>query len=276
MSATASGATPCASRCGVRYGRVLGGVEQLRRDGVHPDPERAQLQVEHAGEVDQGGLADGVGGHPGGRLQARAGGPVHDGTRTAVPQVRGHRLGQPQRRAQVDVDHEPQVLGRGRERLTQTVGADGVHQHLRRADLGGDPVDDAPGRGRVGRVGRLAADPVDPGHREPGGRQLLRRRTAELTPRAGHDRHTLAHAATSAETAPKTDDIARLLPVLNGPDHSGCVQVHHREGEKPSPDSGDLEAICGELPRPDARRRWRDDRHAGHWLVPRQARPCKG
>jgi len=62
---------------------------------------------------------------------------------------------------------------------------------------------------------------------------------------------------------------------MNGPDRSRRVQVHHREGEKPSPDSGDREAICGELPRPDARRRWRDDRHAGHWLVPRQTRPCK-
>jgi hypothetical protein len=190
----------------------------LRRDGVHPDPERAQLQVEHAGEVDQGGLADGVGGHPGGRLQARVGGHVHDRTRTAFSQVRDHRLGQPQRRAHVDVDHEPQVFGRGRERLTQTVGADGVHQHLRRADPGGDPIDDAAGRGRVGRVGRFAADavrqllqrllvPVDPGHCEPGGRQLFRRRTAELTPRAGHDRHTLPHAATPAETAPETDDM---------------------------------------------------------------------
>src|SRR5207302_6045193 len=149
------------------------------------------------------------------------------------------------------------------------------------------PVDGGPGRGRVGRVGRLAADavrqllqrllvPVDPGHREPGGRQLLRRRTAELTPRAGHDRHTLAHTATSVETAAKTDVMARLLPVMNGPDRSGRVQVHHLEGEKPSPDSGDLEAICGELPRPDARRRWRDDRHVGHWLVPRQARPGTG
>src|SRR5207253_6506847 len=101
-------------------------------------------------------------------------------------------------------------------------GADGLPQRRGRAARGGDPVDDAGGRGRVGRVGRLAADairqllqslltPVDPGHREPGGRQLLRRRTAELTPRAGHDRHTLAHAATPAETAPETDDIARLL-----------------------------------------------------------------
>jgi hypothetical protein len=93
--------------------------------------------------------------------------------------------------------------------------ADGVHQHLGRADLGGDPVDDAPGRGRVGRIGRLAPDAVrqflqpllasvDPDHCEPGGREPLRRRTAELT-RARHDRHTLVagtHAATSVETAP--------------------------------------------------------------------------
>ncbi len=233
---------------------ATGGVEQLRRDGVHPDPERAQLQVEHAGEVDQGRLADGVGGHPGGRLQARAGGHVHDRTRTAFPQVRNHRLGQPQRRADVDVDHEPQVFGRCRERFAQVVHADGVHQHLRRADLGGDPVDDAPGRGRVGRVGRLASDavrqllqpflaPVDPDHCEPGGRQPLRRRTAELTARADHDRYTLTHAVTSVEAAPKTDVMAFLLPVMNRPDRSGRVQVPHREGEWSSPDSGDLQAI---------------------------------
>jgi hypothetical protein len=173
------------------------------------------------------------------------------------------------------------------ERFAQVVHADGVHQHLGRADLGGDPVDDAPGRGRFGRVGRLTPDavrqllqpllaPVDPNHCEPGSRKLLRRRTAELIPRAGHDRQMLAHTATSVETAAKTDVMARLLPVKNGPGRSGRVQVHHREGEKPSPDSGDLEAICGELPRPGARRRWRDDRHVGHWLVPPQARPCKG
>jgi hypothetical protein len=39
--------------CGTS-GSIPGRVEQLRRDGVHPDPERAQLQVEHAGDVDQG------------------------------------------------------------------------------------------------------------------------------------------------------------------------------------------------------------------------------
>jgi len=150
---------------------------------------------------------------------------VHDRTRTAFPQVRDHRLSQPQRRAHVDLDHEPQVLGRRRERLTQTVRADGVHQHLRRAGLGGDPVDGAAGRGR-----------------DPGSRQLPRRRTAELTARAGHDRHRLAHAATPAETAPKTDVMTRLLPVMNGPGRSGRVQVHHREGERSSPDSGDPSA----------------------------------
>src|SRR5260370_806171 len=99
------------------------------------------------------------------------------------------------------------------------VRADGVHQHLRRTDLGGDPVHDAPGRGRFGRVGRLTPDavrqllqpllaPVDPDHCEPGGRQLLSRRTAELTPRAAHDRHTLAHTATSVGTARKGRGVA--------------------------------------------------------------------
>ena len=40
------------------------------------------------------------------------------------------------------------------------VCADGVHQHLGRADLRGDPVDDALGRGLIGRIGRLAPDAV--------------------------------------------------------------------------------------------------------------------
>jgi hypothetical protein len=37
---------------------------------------------------------------------------------------------------------------------------DGVHQHVRRADLAGDPVDEPRRRGRVGGVGHLAADLV--------------------------------------------------------------------------------------------------------------------
>src|SRR5580698_90452 len=45
-------------RCEERTGR--GGVEQLRRDAVHPDPGRAQLQVENPDELDQGCLAQRV------------------------------------------------------------------------------------------------------------------------------------------------------------------------------------------------------------------------
>jgi hypothetical protein len=59
--------------------------------------------------------------------------------------------------------------------------------------------------------------PVDPDHREPGGRQLLRRRTAQLTAPADHDRDPLAHAVTSVEAAPETDVMSFLLPVMNGP-----------------------------------------------------------
>jgi hypothetical protein len=50
------------------------------------------------------------------------------------------------------------------------------------------------------------------------------------------------------ETAPKTDVMARLLPVMNGPGRSGRVQVHHREGERSSPDSGYLQAIKAGYP----------------------------
>src|SRR6201996_5222254 len=49
-----------------------GGVEQLGGDAVDPDPGRAQLQVEDPDEVDESGLAQGIAGLPGGRLQAGA------------------------------------------------------------------------------------------------------------------------------------------------------------------------------------------------------------
>jgi hypothetical protein len=46
----------------------------------------------------------------------------------------------------------------------------------------------------------------------------------------------------------------RLLPVMNGPGRSGHVQVHHREGERSSPDSGDLAAIIDGQPPGEAHR----------------------
>jgi Dolichyl-phosphate-mannose-protein mannosyltransferase len=55
-----------------------GVVDQLRRDRVHPDPLRAELDVERAGQVHQGRLAHAVGRHAGGRLDPRPGGHVHD------------------------------------------------------------------------------------------------------------------------------------------------------------------------------------------------------
>jgi hypothetical protein len=57
---------------------VRGVVDQLRCDRVHPDPLRAELDVERAGQVHQGGLAHAVGRHSGRRLDPRPGGHVHD------------------------------------------------------------------------------------------------------------------------------------------------------------------------------------------------------
>jgi hypothetical protein len=54
------------------------------------------------------------------------------------------RLAQPQRRGQVGVYEEPQVTGGRGERLAQAEGADGVHQHFRRAGVGA-PDDKADG-----------------------------------------------------------------------------------------------------------------------------------
>jgi hypothetical protein len=84
----------------------------------------------------------------------RAGGHVHDGARTTFSHVRRHGLGQPQRGAHVDIDHEPQVLGRRGERLAQVIRADRVDQHLGPTDLDSDLVDEPPAHGRIGRVAR--------------------------------------------------------------------------------------------------------------------------
>src|SRR5580692_9026138 len=74
--------------------------------------------------------------------------------------MRRYSLAQPQPGAQVDVDHEPQVFGRRAERVTRPEGTDGVHEYAGRADLGGDPVDDALRRVRISSVGYLPHDGV--------------------------------------------------------------------------------------------------------------------
>jgi excinuclease ABC subunit A len=61
-------------------GPVHRGVEELRRDGVHPDPLRPELDIEDARQVDKGGLTHAVCRHAPGRLDPRAGGYVHDDT----------------------------------------------------------------------------------------------------------------------------------------------------------------------------------------------------
>jgi len=65
---------------GREHGPVSGSVQQLRRDRVHPDPVRAQLDIQDAGQVDKSGFARAVRRHAAGRLDPRAGGHVHDGT----------------------------------------------------------------------------------------------------------------------------------------------------------------------------------------------------
>jgi hypothetical protein len=61
-------------------GPVGRGVEQLWRDGVHPDPVRAELDIEKTGQVGESGLARAVCGHAAGWLDSWTGGYVHDGT----------------------------------------------------------------------------------------------------------------------------------------------------------------------------------------------------
>jgi hypothetical protein len=107
------------------------GVEQLRRDPVHPDPVRAELDLEGTGQVDKGGLARAVGHHAAGWLNPRAGGDVHDDTGAPLPHVQRDRQAHPQRRSQVDVDHAPQRLRGRAERVPGAERAHGVHQHVR-------------------------------------------------------------------------------------------------------------------------------------------------
>jgi hypothetical protein len=115
----------------------------IERERVDPDPVRAQFQVENADEVAERRLAEAVGGHASRRIGGWAGRHVHDGTGAAPAHVRFHRLAQPYRGAQVDVHQDLEILGRRRDRLSQTERADRVHQHLRRAGVGSDPVDKA-------------------------------------------------------------------------------------------------------------------------------------
>ena len=79
-SAIASGATACASTSLGNAARFARRVKELRRDAVDPNPERAQLEVEDAGQVNEGRLAHRVGRHADRRLDSWSGGDVHDGT----------------------------------------------------------------------------------------------------------------------------------------------------------------------------------------------------
>src|SRR3954463_1513478 len=84
---------------------VLRGGDHLRDDHVDADAERPQLDVEGARQMYERGLRGGVGGRAGGWLDAWAGGDVHDGAESGLLHVRRNCLGQPQRGADVDVDH---------------------------------------------------------------------------------------------------------------------------------------------------------------------------
>ena len=79
---------------------------------------RAQLDVEYPGQVSQSRLAHAICRQAAGRLDPWPGRYVHDRARTLLLHVPRRRLAQPQRRCQVDVEHEPQLLGRGAERVS--------------------------------------------------------------------------------------------------------------------------------------------------------------
>jgi len=232
---------------------------------------RVQFEVENADEVAERRLAEAVSRHAGGRVGPRPGRHVHDGALAALAHVRLDRLAQPERRTEVDVHHDPQVLGCRGDRLAQTEGTDRVHQHLRGADLGGDLVDEALGGGRIGRVARLAADAVgqflqplfvavDPDYHVPGGCQGLGGRPAEPSARADHDRYALlAHVSPSGhgwtwEPVPKPRPtgqrmvhVMTISPAFDYRREAVCLpwppQARRRAGDRSSPDSGDLRGL---------------------------------
>jgi hypothetical protein len=118
--------------------------------------------------------------------------------------MRRDRLAQPQRRSQIDLDHQPQHVRSRSERVSWTEGSDGIHQDVGGPDLAGDPVDEAFRRGGVGGVGHLGTDrfrevaqrmlvPVDRHHGEAAGGEGQRRRVTKRAACTGHDRHLCAH-----------------------------------------------------------------------------------
>src|SRR5260370_11870461 len=66
---------------------------------------------------------------------------------------------------------------------------------------------------------------------------------------------TTASGATAC--ASRSGVMASLLPVMKGPGRSGRVQVHHREGERSSPDPGGLDDLCQGV----GLRAWHEDVH---------------
>jgi hypothetical protein len=112
---------------------------------------------------------------------------------------------------------------------------------------------------RVDRVGHFAPDavrqllqpilaPVGPDYGEPGGGQFLRRRAAELTARADHDRYTLAHAFLLPVVFSFTTGMVRRrhrIPVIYhlGAAGSGKTSLLHASAER----AGQLRRLAPDL-----------------------------
>src|SRR5579864_1776399 len=114
---------------------VLGGGDELWGDGVDPDPMRAELDVEGADQVHQRRLRQAVGGVAGGRLEAWPGRHMDDGARAPCLHVRGNRLAQPERGAEVNVHQLAQAVWRDAQRVADGEGADRADEDVRCADL---------------------------------------------------------------------------------------------------------------------------------------------
>jgi hypothetical protein len=96
------------------------------------------------------------------------------------------------------------VSGRGGQRISQAVRADGVNQHVRGPDLSNDLVNERCRHGGVGGIGHLGTDvageftqllfvPVDRHYCEAGRGERRCRRATKRTACTSHDGHLGAH-----------------------------------------------------------------------------------
>jgi Inner membrane protein CreD len=150
------------------FGAVLTAFQELRQkrrirgpgaNRVQTDAGARKLPGDALGECDDTALAGGVDGLHGGAHPAGVGCDVHHPSPTLLAHARQHHVVHVERAVQVDGDDRSPLLGRGIEKIRETVEAGVVDQHVDTALLGCN------GRHRLGH--RLVVADVDHADRCP-------------------------------------------------------------------------------------------------------------